>query len=656
MKSKLIYIVLFIAHVVPAWAQSCVNGIHLNKHILCTGETISAAPCDNNGNIIPNLAADYNYGESLTDTATRVQNYQHIYSKPGIYKIRQVANQVQTSRIAHVLPKATPQVQLSYCEGKTISINITSLSYNIYSLDSAQMETYAYDQYIIDFGDGTIRTVNNQSQAEVHTYTSTSNNFNVSIRGVYDLANCGGDTSFVVDFSNKPFVAPLIRTLTVLEQSANGKVELAYSGFGHLYYRLDQKTATGVYQAIDTLNPQTQDALWQNSTPLNTESSIYCYQLHSINYCDESRNLPSDEICTTRLRATVDPAAGAVQLEWPRYPISNSTISYQLFRNDTPLGNSIAANGPFTYTDSTVACGQVYNYRLAVTYQGQQGTLRSVSATQTVRAESTRPLKDLTGFYSTIENNRVVVRWNKPQGVILKNYTIYRNGAPAASLTDTMYVDEAAQVATTSHCYTISYEDSCGNRSAISQPTCPIQLRVQTTGRNTNELRWTPYRGWESGVANYVIEYLDADDAVYKSISMLSLTNYIDNQISPEQQVIRYRIKAEPNDPLLPPSYSNIVEIKQRVRLIFPNAFNPLGHPENRVFKPQWRYVASYNLQVFNRWGEIIFESFDISEGWNGTLNGRPAPEDMYVYKVVASDETGDKIELTGTVMLLRKE
>jgi gliding motility-associated-like protein len=65
----------------------------------------------------------------------------------------------------------------------------------------------------------------------------------------------------------------------------------------------------------------------------------------------------------------------------------------------------------------------------------------------------------------------------------------------------------------------------------------------------------------------------------------------------------------------------------------FPNAFAPNGF--NKTFKPLIECpVEDYYLQIFNRWGDIIFESFDQNETWDGTINGKPAPVDTYVYRV----------------------
>jgi gliding motility-associated-like protein len=57
----------------------------------------------------------------------------------------------------------------------------------------------------------------------------------------------------------------------------------------------------------------------------------------------------------------------------------------------------------------------------------------------------------------------------------------------------------------------------------------------------------------------------------------------------------------------------------------------------------------------FNRWGEEIFQSDDITQGWNGKENGNPCPGGVYVYKIVFSvDGIPGNQERVGTVALLR--
>lgn len=67
----------------------------------------------------------------------------------------------------------------------------------------------------------------------------------------------------------------------------------------------------------------------------------------------------------------------------------------------------------------------------------------------------------------------------------------------------------------------------------------------------------------------------------------------------------------------------------------FPNAFMPKPGAKNTTFRPIIQCpVEDYHLEIFNRWGDMIFEAFDPNEAWDGTVNGRPAPMDVYVYRV----------------------
>jgi gliding motility-associated-like protein len=90
-----------------------------------------------------------------------------------------------------------------------------------------------------------------------------------------------------------------------------------------------------------------------------------------------------------------------------------------------------------------------------------------------------------------------------------------------------------------------------------------------------------------------------------------------------------------------------------------PNAFSPNGDGINDIFQIKFPH-STFNLQystlsIFNRWGEEIFQSDDITQGWDGKKNGNPCPGGVYVYKIVFSvDGVPGNQEKAGTVMLVR--
>ena len=88
-----------------------------------------------------------------------------------------------------------------------------------------------------------------------------------------------------------------------------------------------------------------------------------------------------------------------------------------------------------------------------------------------------------------------------------------------------------------------------------------------------------------------------------------------------------------------------------------PNAFTPDGDTRNDVFMPSvLGYVpSSYQFMVFNRWGEVIFQSQHANVGWDGTVNGVQAPNDVYVWKLsLRSEATNLDYSYKGHVTLVR--
>jgi gliding motility-associated-like protein len=88
-----------------------------------------------------------------------------------------------------------------------------------------------------------------------------------------------------------------------------------------------------------------------------------------------------------------------------------------------------------------------------------------------------------------------------------------------------------------------------------------------------------------------------------------------------------------------------------------PNAFTPNGDGINDTFKilglPPEK-LTKFNIQIFNRWGEVIFTSNDIREAWDGTKNGLICPEGDYVWVIFYEDESKIRTTNKGTITLLR--
>ena len=100
-----------------------------------------------------------------------------------------------------------------------------------------------------------------------------------------------------------------------------------------------------------------------------------------------------------------------------------------------------------------------------------------------------------------------------------------------------------------------------------------------------------------------------------------------------------------------------VISVNPEVILYAPNTFTPDGDEHNQRWMVSMEGIDIYkfNMSVYNRWGQIVFESHDLTEGWDGTYNGKIAPEGTYIWKIQAKDFFNDsKYMYTGHVNLIR--
>lgn len=90
------------------------------------------------------------------------------------------------------------------------------------------------------------------------------------------------------------------------------------------------------------------------------------------------------------------------------------------------------------------------------------------------------------------------------------------------------------------------------------------------------------------------------------------------------------------------------------VGIFVPNTFTPNGDGKNDVLKVYGNYLQKLNMQIYNQWGEKVFETNDVNGGWNGTAKGILQPVGVYVYAVSVVMNDGRSINKRGTINLIR--
>ena len=90
--------------------------------------------------------------------------------------------------------------------------------------------------------------------------------------------------------------------------------------------------------------------------------------------------------------------------------------------------------------------------------------------------------------------------------------------------------------------------------------------------------------------------------------------------------------------------------------VVFPNAFTPNGDGMNDVFTVAYTPdIDHYQMRIYDRWGQTVYESLDITQGWDGTYRGNPEPMGVYIWfaQYGFTDKPGTEAK-TGSITLIR--
>ena len=99
----------------------------------------------------------------------------------------------------------------------------------------------------------------------------------------------------------------------------------------------------------------------------------------------------------------------------------------------------------------------------------------------------------------------------------------------------------------------------------------------------------------------------------------------------------------------------NAVVVEKPYALYSPNAFSPDGDGINDFFKISGQGMIDFQIEIFNRWGQMVYKSLDLSNGWDGTFKGKNLPTGTYVYKIKTSKYgLEQKLVKSGSVALVR--
>jgi len=268
---------------------------------------------------------------------------------------------------------------------------------------------------------------------------------------------------------------------------------------------------------------------------------------------------------------------------------------------------------------------------------------------------------------TVVENQFLRVSWPPSTEKDFAKYYLFKsvdNGKTFGALdtfenvNDTFYNDLDVDVNKQSYCYHLIMFDTCDNIGPQGKISCSILLKGKSVYLKHN-LDWNEYIGWVSGVDNYQIERRYVTKK-FESLVRVNQNTYVDSKFDTDEGAYYYFVNANeavPDGQTLKPmaqSKSNEVFLFQQPNVYPPNAFTANGDGLNDDLLMANSFVKDYHLEIYNRWGQKVFETFNKKENWKATFNNNPVQNDVYFYIVSFSGFDNENYTKRGNITILR--
>jgi gliding motility-associated-like protein len=636
---------------------------------------------------LTNVGYIYNFkdGELINNFSNSLQT---TVSTAGNYWILQGGNASGTAyitcRTVEVIQTEKPDIETITCGDKSLTIKF---------LDTPRNRKQG--KYRIVWGDG---EQDFSAQVTVwphemqHTYVSTPSSPPLIVaeytRGASNATRCeSSPISFPFGINSNPRISEL----EGLNGGASDKITVM-DGIDGTEYNIQQRPKGGnwVGTGKKIIRKIGEVSVSQTIDGLNGNNE-YCFRLQTKDGCNN--DISSNEVCTIVPKATILSPTD-VKIDWNSPDLDLAAIPnvtrYSVGYSESPTGANPNTGAPTPVTGTTfiydlMDCSKKYNFNITAFFGSTPADrilIKSPDVLVDAATINKLPMPKNIGVVSVLGN---VIKFNLLETEPIKfrpsKYIFYRaegnspNFIKVKETTDNFYDDKNVEPDKQQYCYKVEYQDACGNSSDPSPAFCSIFL----TSAEANTLNWTqfiipdPTNALQNAQpVEYYVELLDANGSVIKPVDTTpdnksNVKDIIDQVLSDPaaKGQVTFRILAREKATIIyngvptpwPFSvYSNTYTFITPAQIYVPTAFSPNDDSNNDTFLAKGRFIVEYNLVIYDRWGNVIFETKDLETGWNGTEADAttPAPPGNYGYKVYGLDPAGQKFEKIGSITLIR--
>jgi len=344
--------------------------------------------------------------------------------------------------------------------------------------------------------------------------------------------------------------------------------------------------------------------------------------------------------------------------------------------NPNPGSNppdGISANQMW-YIDEDIIPGNTYQYYVQAIF----GDRSSTSCIKEISTYSYRIPENLYLANADVQPDNIIeLQINVDTDVNECTWEIYRSAAGSSQIdlissisyadlisNPIIYDDSESQPQQNSYNYYTIVKDSCDIKTIESNILKTIYLSGEKPDTQTNLLQWTEFEGWETEVEKYYIYRISSNDDGLSPIDSVSANTFSYEDIIDESLATNgkfsYWVEAKQTQGgtynFQSLSRSNRIDLFLESNIFFANAFRPNSTiSTNNVFRPVFNFFSgsNYEFMIYNRWGQLIYETSNVQDGWDGTYEGQKQSSALYIYRLTYINIYGKNIELKGSFMLV---
>ncbi|MGC1390958.1 MAG: gliding motility-associated C-terminal domain-containing protein [Bacteroidales bacterium] len=419
------------------------------------------------------------------------------------------------------------------------------------------------------------------------------------------------------------------------------------------------------------------DTVWDSTATSYTLSST-ASKYFSVSYVIAAMRLPrctsilSDSINSIFETASLDTCNKKIMILWNRYPsFPQKVTGYTVLLSEGggtfyEAGNVNAGDTSYVLNDFTINTEYCFVVRANL-----EGGKFSTSNKTCLSTKMQRPPLWINADQATLNSEgKITLSFTVDPMSEIKHFSLERKTGSSGTFQEisrpvsvngsVYYTDNQANTNIINY-YRLSAVNGCNIPVMVSNLASNIVLSLKRSGNNII-LSWNPYQSWLGTISSYKLFVNSGKGYEEQNVIPASDTVFVQ-----DYQQIMYKVSgnevcfyidaSEASNPygISGASISSTICTSPIEIITIPNVFTPNNDLDNDLFRPVLSFTPSdYQLIISDRQGNILFETRDYLESWDGSKNGKPQPQGVFLWFLKLTTPSGKTISKTGTITIIR--